>query len=620
MNHKNTEVPYIIPKIKKVSHIDASVRFVWNKEVRRRKDYKDFANYVYLEGLKRFPKHPTLRVHYALFLFHYMKDWEAGMKQMTIAQKLGATIDNRWIIFYMSKIYEQTKSGADLKSADILSLFRYKNHLTLAEQNYKDAREKLTDALTILANIRERKKDASAAEQDIQDVLQLSNLLDEIISHEKESEEHYQALLESHPFSIPVLRGYASLLTDIFRYDSEAEIMYKKANDIEEELIRKNPEENIMVGRKRGTKNQVGARKAKAFGWTKKAQQINKDYYTQTKSNSDKVTSQFQMYILAYAAPVSVILFFVLAVILFAVILFRTGDIEMNLQLLSDMCNADRLICELAYLTKMYEMYTDETYLTFDEVLYRMQDRANVLHDTTVNNIFQKVSNLIDWQDLSITTFVSVHLNGVMIHQQAQDQALINAINSYSFDLLLLSQQGGEMQSDSKLDTIMQSLINGPTALAEGMKNAIITFEENMNRQNSEMIIISIVMMAAGITFAIVFGITLYLLLTKLNKQRIEILRFILSIRTNVLRAMRVRLAYVDDLEKGDSNDIEKVWQNMNKKVQNERMNNFKKLNNVFSQLKVNLTPNQRHGNQQQSVQGKADKIQQLIIMECHKN
>lgn len=148
------------------------------------------------------------------------------------------------------------------------------------------------------------------------------------------------------------------------------------------------------------------------------------------------------------------------------------------------------------------------------------------------------------------------------------------------------------MQSDSKLDTIMQSLINGPTALAEGMKNAIITFEENMNRQNSEMIIISIVMMAAGITFAIVFGITLYLLLTKLNKQRIEILRFILSIRTNVLRAMRVRLAYVDDLEKGDSNDIEKVWQNMNKKVQNERMNNFKKLNNVFSQLKVNLTPN----------------------------
>ncbi|KAA6383024.1 MAG: hypothetical protein EZS28_021449 [Streblomastix strix] len=134
------EPPYFIPKIKKVSQIDAAIRFIWNKQVRRRKPQIDFASYIYDEGLKRFPMHSTLRTHYALFLCHYKKDWDEAMKQFSIALQLGATIDKRWIIFYMSKIYEQANSGADLKSADVLSLFRYKNHLNSAETNYFEAK------------------------------------------------------------------------------------------------------------------------------------------------------------------------------------------------------------------------------------------------------------------------------------------------------------------------------------------------------------------------------------------------------------------------------------------------------------------------------------------------
>ncbi|KAA6397799.1 MAG: hypothetical protein EZS28_006675 [Streblomastix strix] len=197
--------PYFIPKIKKVSHIDAAVRFVWNKQVRKRKPYIDFASYIYDEGLKRFPKHPTLRTHFALFLCHYRKNWDEAMKQFTIAYSLGATIDNRWIIFYMSKIYEQANSGADLKSADVLSLFRYKNHLSSAENNSRDAKQKLKVVLTKIYKGED------------EDVMHLSALLDELIDNEYSAEEHYKALLETHPFSIPVLRGYASLKTDIFR-------------------------------------------------------------------------------------------------------------------------------------------------------------------------------------------------------------------------------------------------------------------------------------------------------------------------------------------------------------------------------------------------------------------
>ncbi|KAA6383025.1 MAG: hypothetical protein EZS28_021450 [Streblomastix strix] len=58
-----------------------------------------------------------------------------------------------------------------------------------------------------------------------------------------------------------MLRGYASLKTDIFRRDGEADIMYKKANQIESDLMKKNPKGYVSVGRKRGIKNSVGARK-----------------------------------------------------------------------------------------------------------------------------------------------------------------------------------------------------------------------------------------------------------------------------------------------------------------------------------------------------------------------
>jgi hypothetical protein len=38
-----------------------------------------------------------------------------------------------------------------LKSADVLSLFRYKNHLNSAETNYREAKEKLNSVLTMLS-------------------------------------------------------------------------------------------------------------------------------------------------------------------------------------------------------------------------------------------------------------------------------------------------------------------------------------------------------------------------------------------------------------------------------------------------------------------------------------
>jgi hypothetical protein len=48
-----------------------------------------------------------------------------------------------------------------------------------------------------------------------EDASSLSVLLDELIEHEQQASEHYKALLETHPFSIPVLTG---VLLDRYYY------------------------------------------------------------------------------------------------------------------------------------------------------------------------------------------------------------------------------------------------------------------------------------------------------------------------------------------------------------------------------------------------------------------
>jgi hypothetical protein len=63
------------------------------------------------------------------------------------------------------------------------------------------------------------------------------------------------------------------------------------------------------------------------------------------------------MVIMAYSAPVSVILFFGLSIALFVIVYARTDDTEIHLKMMKELCTARRLTCELAYLTKLYEMY-----------------------------------------------------------------------------------------------------------------------------------------------------------------------------------------------------------------------------------------------------------------------
>ncbi|KAA6392059.1 MAG: hypothetical protein EZS28_012417 [Streblomastix strix] len=501
-------IPYYIPKIKRVSQIDAAVRFVWSKNVRKRKDYVHFADYIYKIGLQRFPRHPSLRIHYALFLCHYMKDWEAAMQQMAIAHKIGATIDNRWIIFYMFKVYEQKNSGADLKSADVLSLFRYKNHLSQAEANHREARNKLINILGMLS-------------QDDDDVMKISSLLDELIDNEKAAEEHYKALLESHPFSIPVLRGYASLLTDVFRKDTEAEPMYQKANDVE---------------------GKVGSRKTNQGG-----------------SEEDlKSKTDYWFYVLKYVSPFSVVLFLGLGVGLFLTGLNNTNVLISHINLLDDIGYANKLVNELAYYTKLFDIHVFHSdielpydyYLDLSEIRERMLNQSNKLHEVAVSGIFQKQSQFLDWQGTLLTTFITMHNKQQFKYQWDQTQTLVEAVNNYGQQIYMLSELYEKLDQDQIHDIVVDTLLNGPTAIDQSLKEEVVALVQALAGQNQSTLIIAIVLGVLGATSTLIIVFIVYILLTRLNTQRNTALNFFLSMRKEVLEGFQDRMAAGDGLDR----------------------------------------------------------------------
>ncbi|KAK2964820.1 putative Tubulin binding cofactor C [Blattamonas nauphoetae] len=566
MKHKTTlsyisqnrleTVPYIIPKLKHVSHIDQAVRFVWRPEVRRRKEYIAFADAIYKEGLIEFPRHPGLRIHYALFLRHYKKDWEGCMQQLHTAYKLGATIDNRWIIFFMDKVYEQENSGADLKSADVMSLFRYKNHLYQAELNHKEAKEKLTTILTMLEN-------------NDDDVGVISSLLDELIDNEKEAAFHYAALLQSHPFSIPVLTGFANLKMDIFREDQEAQLLLNKAMDVEMEMHRLNRRYRPTVKAK--SSNRVGAKKF----------HVGLEDETANKRDS-------RFFILKYGMPFTVVLFLLLSIWLFFVGFMDVSNTKQSIVILQELSDASTMTVRLAALSKLYSMRELDTvpltldpayYLSTTEVLEELEQVALDLHKLTITGVFDRNNKFITWRQFEVKTFTPLHAGGVLHSVFSTSKTLPNAVNHYTTQLYTLSQLDNKLSFDSKLDIVKQTLMTCPTTLSQAFLDCMATLCKGIESQNNTMTIVCIVIIILDVLVTVTVVSFIYFLLTRLNTSRNDALFFFLAIKNSVLAGFQQRLKGEDDDEEEKQDKM--VW---------------KMFVNKFNQSKVDGRPQSGRG------------------------
>lgn len=122
--------------------------------------------------------------------------------------------------------------------------------------------------------------------------------------------------------------------------------MYKKASEVEADLMKKNPKTYVSIGRKHGTKNKIGARRG-GYG---SSDQITTD-------DKGRGSGDIWFLILKYASPFTVLVFLVLGLAMFISGLNNINDLDQHVTLLQQMTTVNKLNNELAYYAKLYELY-----------------------------------------------------------------------------------------------------------------------------------------------------------------------------------------------------------------------------------------------------------------------
>jgi hypothetical protein len=305
----------------------------------------------------------------------------------------------------------------------VLSLFRYKNHFSQAEQNHKQAKEKLKVVLEMLAEEKEGEGDNES------NMILLPSFLDQLIDHERAAEENYLALLESHSVSVPVLRGYANVMADIFQNDDEAELLFKKAADIEAGMtcplktlpassLKEEKEQDFSssssaaaaassssphlagVGREERKEAREGLMLAELVEARKKLALIQKmigskkafveeegDYDGKRRKAGKK---DVWSYVLQYSLPTLMIFFLLFFPLLFSLSITHTKTTEGKVTVLDRYTHTSSHMMEMAYSAKLFHIH-DFHLLPLDPSVYLPLPQVKEQLTSFVNNIHTEV-------------------------------------------------------------------------------------------------------------------------------------------------------------------------------------------------------------------------------------
>ncbi|KAJ4461287.1 hypothetical protein PAPYR_2325 [Paratrimastix pyriformis] len=214
-----------LPRYRNASSLERGVRFLQEKQYRKQKDYVAYADFLYMEAFRKQRNNPSLHLSYAIFLLAFRKNFPRCMQQLQQSRQCYPSMDERFAIYVKSKDWEQqTAAGGDLRSANVMSVFTFKRHFSMAQKNHEAAKTALRDFCEALL----------AAQPDQGRIIDLTAA---IVDSEAKARQYYELLLESHSNSVQVLRAYGSLLRDIYHDEDAAKVLLSRADLIEDDQL-----------------------------------------------------------------------------------------------------------------------------------------------------------------------------------------------------------------------------------------------------------------------------------------------------------------------------------------------------------------------------------------------
>ncbi|KAJ4456562.1 hypothetical protein PAPYR_8211 [Paratrimastix pyriformis] len=223
-----------------------------------------YADAIFSKGISRFPASHGLLLNYAEFLQTAQRNTLAAITAVRRAAGLvGAALDTRFAVYAAERDYESQSSGTEggLRSAHVMSMLTLRRSMRQAQLAHKRAKNHVRRVWAYLLRPKS-------------DVRGLPPLLDSAVIQANVALEAYSSLLQSFPTSVPLLRGYGSLLQDLYGDIELAESLFAQADQLEEDNRACPGEETgsvhsaLPLGANKGTRAALdaGSHKAPSMG------------------------------------------------------------------------------------------------------------------------------------------------------------------------------------------------------------------------------------------------------------------------------------------------------------------------------------------------------------------
>lgn len=184
------------------------------------------AKAVYMTGLSKFPKSPSVVQAYVNFIFTVLGDMQLGYITLEKLRKMKPPVDIQFFIYRYDKDREQRSDGGKDMVGDFVSYLEYKKMHQTAKRYHAAAAVSM------------RKFWKYLLEPQV-DVLELSDLSSNIATAQKKASDTYLKLIHHHPRNIRILRDYARFLDEIVNDEHSAHEMWKRADKYETQEMEK---------------------------------------------------------------------------------------------------------------------------------------------------------------------------------------------------------------------------------------------------------------------------------------------------------------------------------------------------------------------------------------------
>ncbi|KAH7824225.1 uncharacterized protein MONOS_148 [Monocercomonoides exilis] len=516
-----------LPKFRSTLLVELGLRFLQEKKNRDPENVQ-YADLIYRIALHTHPSHAQMMMQYGLFTQLFRKHQLKGDTILRRARAMTNNVFVKFVIYSHFKNAVEEANEASAKGDDLLddngktgtmsmtmSMGTFGSGMDLMSTGSAGGSAGGSGGLAsvsarqMLETAQKHHEEAKMWTKEFWNNLlrpkvnyeAIPEILRRIIENEKKARDNYEELLASHPTSTAVLRGYASLLREIYRDDDAAEVYQQRADQIDEDngdtFSMTASRTNLGDGASGTSDRSSIQRRRKQKQRKKKKAQHRMQLLEQVQADEGGTHRRGELSLPAYY-PVQILIFFLFIADVIAgyfIVKYNLEYAHIHAESMHTMANVISKVGEIALSSKMLMVRVHPLYASDQSLLPTWFPTEEKLKDNLEQQsqaILGKLVAIFDGEyfdpwELQDVNLVQASYSGdtlLVDDEYIINRGLYDAVRSFAYNAHDVARVDTLLEKSyfSKLSNV---IINFPSVVIESVKRANLQFNARVNRSLS---------------------------------------------------------------------------------------------------------------------------------------